>query len=514
MVGHEENRFSSAVTVFHERPLPQKGTPAGYAALIDRYALAAPWPRTLSATGERHQTSERQGWRMLTPRHAPAADLEGHLRFALKYEGVDLAVLNRLFQATGPDPIVSFVRAKPTGSYARRIWFLYEWLTATRLDLPDASAGTYVGAIDAGRQYAVAGENSPRHRVRNNLPGTRAFCPLVFRTATLEKFGAMDLAERAQAAVANLPRDLLSRAAAFLLLKDSKSSYAIEGERAPQDRIQRWGRAIGEAGRHPIDLDELLRLQRIVIGDARFVKLGLRDQGGFVGEHDRDSGMPLPEHISARAGDLPSLIEGMVAFDRSAARDLDPVVAAAVLGFGFVYVHPFEDGNGRIHRYLIHHILARRGFSPAGVVFPVSSAILHRIDEYRDVLEDTSSRLLPLIRWEATRDGNVRVPNDTADYYRYFDATPHAEFLYSCVQATIETDLPHETDFLRRYDHFRERVQAVVDMPDRTVDLLLRFLRQNGGRLSARARESEFTRLTDAETASVEDAFADNFAGG
>ena len=62
--------------------------------------------------------------------------------------------------------------------------------------------------------------------------------------------------------MAEVPRDLLSRTAAFLLLKDSKSSYAIEGERAPQDRIQRWGRAIGEAGRRPIDLDEFLRLQR------------------------------------------------------------------------------------------------------------------------------------------------------------------------------------------------------------------------------------------------------------
>ena len=42
----------------------------------------------------------------------------------------------------------------------------------------------------------------------------------------------------------------------------------------------------------------------------------------------------------------------MVAFDRGPAGLMDPIVAAAVLAFGFVYVHPFEDGNGRIHRYL------------------------------------------------------------------------------------------------------------------------------------------------------------------
>ena len=143
------------------------------------------------------------------------------------------------------------------------------------------------------------------------------------------------------------------------------------------------------------------------------------------------------------------MIDGMVAFDRGPAQGLDAVIAAAVLAFGFVYVHPFEDGNGRIHRYLIHHVLAQRGFNPAGVVFPVSAAILERINEYRAVLEDYSRRLLPLIQWEPTADGNVKVLNDTADYYRFFDATPHAEFLYSRVKKTIEEDLPRETDFLR-----------------------------------------------------------------
>ena len=46
--------------------------------------------------------------------------------------------------------------------------------------------------------------------------------------------------------------DLMARAAAFLLAGDSKASYVIEGERPPQDRIQRWGQAIGEAGHRPL----------------------------------------------------------------------------------------------------------------------------------------------------------------------------------------------------------------------------------------------------------------------
>ncbi len=507
----DQNHFSGPVTVFQEQRLPVTGTPAGYAALIDAYGLRVPLPRTLSATGERHKTIEQDGWRILSPRHAPDQTLEGHLTFALKYEGLDLAVLKRLFLATGSAPIEEVVKSKPTGSYARRIWFLYEWLTDEQLDLPDADKGAYAEIVNSEQQYASVSETSSRHRVKNNLPGTPNFCPLVFRTEALEQFIAMDLQGLAREAVAAVPRDLLARTAAFLLLKDSKSSFAIEGERPPQDRIQRWGRAIGEAGKQPIDLDELLRLQRIVIGDARFVHLGLRTEGGFVGEHERDTRMPLPDHISARFEDLNALVVGMIAFDQRAAQQLDPVLAASVLAFGFVYIHPFEDGNGRLHRYLIHHVLAQRGFNPAGVVFPVSAAILERIDDYKSVLEDYSKRLLPVIDWQATNDGNVSILNDTGDFYRFFDATPQTEFLYECVQKTIKHDLPEETEFLRRYDAFRTSLSLVADMPDRLSDLLFRFLHQNEGRLSQRAREKEFAALTDDEVSRIEDMYGRNF---
>jgi hypothetical protein len=504
-------RFSESVTIFHGLRLPERATPVGYAALIDAYGLRVPMPRTLSAIGPRHKEYEKEGWHIYTPRHAPLADLEGHLTFALKYEGLLLLVLKALFQATGPGPIETIVKATPTGTYARRSWFLYEWLLGKTLDLPSAEKGVYADVVDADLQWTAAGTTSTRHRVKNNLPGTPSFCPMIFRTNALREFTKRNLSEHARAVIADVPADVLARTAAFLLLKDSRSSFEIEGEHPPQERIQRWGRAIGEAGRQPIDLDELLRLQRIVIGDDRFVPLGLRNEGGFVGDRDRDSGMPLPDHISAKHEDLPSLIDGLVAFDRNAAPHLDAVLAATILAFGFVYIHPFADGNGRLHRYLIHHVLAERGFNPPGMVFPVSAAILDRIHDYRRTLESYSARLLPFIKWESTDKGNVRVLNDTADYYRFFDATPHAEFLYECVARTIDTDLPAETKYLEAYDTFRRGVTEIVDMPDGTVDLLFRFLRQNKGVLSKRSREKEFAKLTDEEVTKIEASYSGAF---
>jgi hypothetical protein len=188
------------------------------------------------------------------------------------------------------------------------------------------------------------------------------------------------------------------------------------------------------------------------------------------------------------------------------------VIAAAAIAFGFVYIHPFEDANGRLHRWLIHHVLAAAEFSPPGIVFPVSAAILRHIAEYRRILESYSKPLLRYIQWRPTERGNVEVLNETADYYRYFDATDHAAFLYSQVQETIEKDLPEGIAYLEAFDRFRHGVQGIVDMPNRTIDLLHRFLSQNGGRLSKRARSQEFKDLTDFEVSRFERLYEESFA--
>ena len=508
------SQFSHTTNEFHGRRLPEPGTPAGHAALIDRFGLAVPLPEKLTAIGSHHRIICRDGWRILTPRHRPDASLQGHLTFALKHERLDLALLKRLFLTLDSGTVERVVRARPSGIYARRTWFLYEWLTGRTLDIPDSLGRMkYVAVMDSTKYFAGKGTRSVRHRVVNNLPGTPGFCPVVARTPLLDHHAGLDLAEAAAQVVRSLPSDLLSRSAAFLLLKDSKASYSIEGENPPRNRIERWGRAIAEAGRHPFDMEDLLRLQKILIGDTRFIRMGLRHQGGFVGEHDRQTREPLPVHISARPEDLDSLIRGMTAFERASDRHLDPVVGAAALAFGFVYAHPFVDGNGRIHRYLFHHVLARQGFAPRGVTFPVSAAILDDIEGYRRTLESYSRRLMPVIRWRPTDGGNVDVLNDTADFYRFFDATPHAEFLYKCVRRTVERDLPREADYLERHDEALRRIMSRVEMPDQLASRLLLFVRQNGGTLPVRRRRREFRLLEDLEVEDLEKIVVEAFDG-
>lgn len=143
----------------------------------------------------------------------------------------------------------------------------------------------------------------------------------------------------------------------------------------------------------------------------------------------------------------------------------------------------------------------------------MSAAIYREIAAYKSVLESYSRPLLGLIEWELSPAGNVRVLNNTVNYYRFFDATAHAEFLYRCVEQTIDQDILQEVAYLQAYDQFNKGVQEIVDMPEQTVDWLHKFLRQHDGQLSKRVRTNEFAALTRDEVKRVEALYHDSFQG-
>jgi len=501
------------LNVFHANSLPEVDAKlVGYAALIAEYELRVPLPGSLCAIGKKHKMYEKDEWRVFTPRYAPEGTLFGHLTFALKYEGIDLAVLKALFNKIDSTAIVDIVRSEPTGAYSRRIWCLYEWLLDEELGLPDAVQGNFVLLVNDKFQYTAPSIRSRRHRVNNNLPGLREFCPLIRRSKKLDKYIGLNLSRTAEAHIGKTHRDLLSRAAAFLLLNDSRASYNIEGESPPHSRIERWAKIIGKAGQRPLTLNELESLQSIVITDMRFTMPGLRTEGGFIGDHDRLKRMPIPVHISARAEDLIKLLSGLLeSYELLKNANFEPVLLATVIAFGFVFIHPFEDGNGRIHRYLFHHILAETSFVPRGLVFPVSAVIEQRIDEYKEALENFSRQRLDYIEWRPTDRNNVEVLNETVDLYRYFDATKQAEFLFACVEETVNKSLPEEVKYLEKYDQINHFVKNYIDMPDKMVDLLITFLRQNEGVLSKRVLGREFTKLTEKEVQTIESRYAEIF---
>lgn len=452
----------------------------------------------------RGSSRKEAAWRIFDKRYWPGDTFASHLTFALRHESLDLVILKRVFAAPPQALVEAVVRATPNGIHARRAWYLYETFTGRTLDIDDAPNAAAIDLLDAEAYFTSKPRLSKRHRVRDNLLGTARFCPIIRRTKSLTDFINLDLSARARETVGRTGAHLVARAASFLLLADGRASFEIEGERPPRNRLERWGRAILQAGKNALTLEEILRLQSVLIEDTRFVRPGLRPDGVFLGERDHH-GDPLPEFIGARPQDLPELLNGVLeANDRMREDGIDPVLKATATAFGFVYVHPFEDGNGRMHRCLIHHVLAERKFTPPCMVFPVSSVMLDRIEDYRSTLQGHSGPLMPFIEWRPTPSRNVEVLNDTADLYRYFDCTAEAEFLYSCVRRTVEEDLPREIEYLRRHDEAIHRIMDAVEMPDRVAENLVMFIRRNQGSLPKNRREHEFRNLRDDEVALIE----------
>jgi hypothetical protein len=505
----------SSTAVFQDSIIPAGTRLAGWAALVHALAISAP-VRDPSCVSEQHVRGSRRrhaDWQVFDKRYWPGDTLGDHLTFALRHENLDLLILKRVFDAVPATAIEAFVQAAPTGVPARRAWYFYEMLTGRTLAVEDAPNAAAIDLLDPKLYFTGKPRLSKRHRVRDNLLGNRRLCPIIRRTKTLGDALRLDLAAKARATVGRAGVHLVARAASFMLLADSRASFEIEGERPPRNRLERWGHAILQAGKNQLTLDEIIRLQGVLIEDTRFVRPGLRRAGVFLGERDHH-GAPLPEFIGARPADLPDLMTGILeANDRMRESGIDPVLQAAATAFGFVYVHPFEDGNGRVHRCLIHHVLAERRFTPQGMVFPVSSVMLGRIDDYRATLQAHSARLMPFIEWRPTPGHNAEVVNDTADLYRYFDCTAAAEFLYGCVTRTVDHDLPNEIDYLRRHDEAIRRIMDAVEMPDRLAEILVMFIRQNQGTLPKKRRAGDYKKLRDDEVERLEAIVREAFEG-
>ncbi|RKZ12518.1 cell filamentation protein Fic, partial [bacterium] len=354
---------------FQDRLVPKGTRLAGWAAIVQGLGLAVP-VRAASVVAEGYIKGSRRtegGWAVFDKRYWPGEKVTDHLSFALRHEPIDLLILKRACVVIPARELVAFITAAPTGALARRAWFFCETLTGETLDIEDAEMVTAADALDPKAYFTGAPRLSKRHRVRDNLLGRGDYCPVIRRTEMLEAFMARGLARKAAETVGRSRTHLVARAASFLLLADSRASFEIEGERPPRNRLERWGRAVLQAGQHTLSLDELNRLHGVLIEDTRFVKPGLRPDGIFLGERDHN-GDPLPEFIGARPEDLADLVAGMLAAnERMSEGDLDPVLQAATTAFGFVYSHPFQDGNGRLHRCLIHHVLAEREFTPPGM---------------------------------------------------------------------------------------------------------------------------------------------------
>lgn len=204
-------------------------------------------------------------------------------------------------------------------------------------------------------------------------------------------------------------------------------------------------------------------------------------------------------------------VETARGFRESCGEPFVDFVMAGGLSFGFVFIHPFEDGNGRLHRLILHQALAVTQLTPPGLVVPTSAAILHDQVGYDAALEDFSKRIMPFVDYAIDRDGALTIRNDTADLYRYPDLTAQIEALCGWFESAVKTELVDEIRTLHAIDAAKEAMRDIVELPDQRENLFLRLCMESfeagrGYRLSKTKRRL-FEELTDAEIAALDHAF-------
>jgi hypothetical protein len=140
--------------------MSREATPIGLVKLIEELGLRVPAPavRCEAVRGARRtKISEDSVLEQYPMTYAPT-NLFGHLRFAMRYEPVDVGVLASAFAKIPQQEIETWVRAEPIGKYVRRAWYLYELLTNKTLDVPNVSPTNNVALLDPALHVTSAGK--------------------------------------------------------------------------------------------------------------------------------------------------------------------------------------------------------------------------------------------------------------------------------------------------------------------------------------------------------------------
>lgn len=440
----------------------------------------------------------------------PDATLRGHLTFHLKHEVPHFELLSRVFARCDADQISAWVADEPTGQYSRRSAFLYEFFTGKPLQVPHGLGGGYCDAIGADRMVAATPgreELNRRWRIRDNMPGTRAFCPMVVRDQAGAAALDLDLRALIHGLEVEFGTELLMRSAVWMTLRESRASFAIEGEADRTDRIQRFAdvlaRRTGQGEQAPLDDAALAALQREILGARTTVqRFGLRQSPVFVGEVVRYQN--VVHYIAPPPEDLAEMLAGLQTF-LYRTQGQSPVMRSTVAAFGFVYIHPLADGNGRVHRFLVNDVLRRDGVVQDPMILPVSSLIASDAAErrgYDRILDAISGPLMrslagsyrfsetPMFHPDGIASNLVFEGSEAArPAWRYVDLSPHVAYMADVLQRTIREDMREESRYLRSHAQARLAVKEVVEMPDVQIDRLIRSVQNHKGELSGALRK-------------------------
>lgn len=431
---------------------------------------------------------------LAVPSHvAPAGSAPlDHLLFALKHEGTNLQLIAAAVRHIDPGSLLAALSATPTGGYLRKLCCLWERFNQRTLEgLPSGVGGVAVPLFDPAL-YLVSRsvERDRKWRVDFNGLGNWRFCPSVRRTPAVQALLAENIMQRVESFLGAMDAALVERALSWAYLDEMRSSYEIEHEAPSEDKARAFVALLRQAhDRRPLSEDYFVALQNAAVANPLVRAAAYRSEQNHLKGPAR--GAPGVTYVPPPPELLDTMMEGLIeAADPARRPDVDPLVRAALVSFGFVFAHPFMDGNGRLARFLIHHTLCRTGALERGHILPVSAAMKRHELDYLAALQSFSRPARDL--WSVTwidGDRYLFEPRFDPRIYIYWDATRCAEFLLRMAKLALEEDLAKEAQFLAGYDKVVRAVDSRHDVVGSVLATLVLACHQNGGVLSKHRRK-------------------------
>lgn len=424
------------------------------------------------------------------PAMAPAPDdILGHILFALKHEGINLGILIQALPQIPIQTIENVLRESPNGIYIRKACYLREAFTGEPIRQSTPVRGVFVPLFDPKRYITRAGPRNSRWRIEFNGLGSLAYCATVERTAELEALLNHDILGRARTFIDSLPKVMMDRAINWAYLSETQDSFAIEREAPSADKAHRFIELLQQAhDRRPLSEEYLIALQNATVSNKLDMAAAYRhEQNHLAGALPGAAGVtyvPPPPELCRE------LMEELIQFANEAPDQVDPLIAAGIISFGFVFLHPFMDGNGRLSRFLIHQTLCRSKALEHGLLLPVSVAMKRDEEHYLETLLAFSK---PARDWWSVRW--IDYGNLTFDFtghpsiYRYWDATPAVTFTLEMAQRALEVELQQETIFLKRFDQIVTAVNDNYDVRGSDLANLVMMCLTNDGKMSKNRRK-------------------------
>ena len=357
-----------------------------------------------------------------------------HLLFAIKYEGINLGILKKVFQCISKQEIERFITSNKFRKEARKVWYLYEELMQSLCILPDGAYRTYYELLDPKTCYTCHPRKSTRHGILDNLLGDFNFCPMVRRTKTLSSFEKKKLDIRASRLLKKQRTPFCIQPPPTMDVLGESTSAPLEKERASKKRLMRFASLLKEAKPlKTLTLKRLISIHNKAVGKGHFENSFRHHQNYLAFDDVVESGKIC--RISPKPKDVEELMQGLIdSFERMKKSSLNPVVLTAIFSFGFSIIHPFGDGNGRVQLFLLYYLLKHSHFKQAGQIFGRGLLNFFYLPGFNEAVQNFDEALLACLEYTLHKKGTLTVHGETIDLYRYIDFTPMVEFLFSSIE--------------------------------------------------------------------------------